>query len=230
MGAAAVATGTDCGGASRRIWAGMRVVLPSAVKSRARGGCTIFGAIAGRVMLGSFVVGVVAVSFGFSWSVSLLVTKICSFLQPILNFKLLRMFSSGLGVGSSVIREAGVQEPSLLARIMTETVLAEGVGGGGGVGSGGGVLLKRRRANSLSCLMQTRFFHWYSTSSPSESEGWGVSKDGIGEARRLPKRVVVLEVSPSVICNKKKGMLDIPIFFWFNVEDLCEKPFVLIPF
>lgn len=109
---------------------------------------------------------------------SLLVTKICSFLQPILNFKLFKMFSSaGFGVGS--IREAGVQEPSLLARIITDTVLV--VGGAGAV-SGGGVLLRRRRASSLSCLMQTRFFHWYSTSSPSESEGWGVSKDGIGEA------------------------------------------------
>lgn len=137
--------------------------------------------------------------------VSLLETKICSFLQPILNFKLFKMFSSGFVVGSN--REAGVQEPSLLACIITDTVLAMGVGGGGGSGavSGGGVLLRRRRANSLSCLMQTRFFHWYSISSPSESEGWGVSKDGIGEARRLPRMVVTSEVSPSVICNKKKS-------------------------
>lgn len=68
-----------------------------------------------------------------------------------------------------------VHVPSLCARMITDTVR---------VGSGGGVLLKRRRANSLSVL-HTRFFHAYSGSSPSESEGCGVNRAETGDAWRF---------------------------------------------
>lgn len=64
--------------------------------------------------------------------------------------------------------------------------------------SGGGVLLSKRRASSLS-LRQMRFFHVYSNSSLSESDGCGVSNEWIGDEDRRFRELSVVVSSTSEI-------------------------------
>lgn len=106
-----------------------------------------------------------------SLSLSLVCTKILSFLVPILYFNNFNMFCS---CGCSKGIEVEEQEPSLLAFMMTDVVLLVvgcSVSCVGSVGSGGGVALSNSLlSSSHCCLLQMRFLRGYSCSSFSESE------------------------------------------------------------